>query len=276
MTEDAALLPHAISTCFARPLAFDVERHLEDVVAAGFNAIELNLSTGSRDADWDQPSIVDAWVRGLSATGLAVTAVHAHGAWLPPADARGTRRAIHVATAHAALAAELGAPLAVVHVGRTFPDDGVARPDHLDALWDQLLHLTDGWPVRWGWENEALGLSAEEHLARLAQLPEDRVGLVLDTGHAAIQGDVATYLSHGLSRIVHVHLNDNDGVRDHHWLPGEGVIAWREAIEPLRAAPLTSWTIEVERRKSGPQTEAVAAFVGRAKASLEAVLNQPA
>lgn len=38
------------------------------------------------------------------------------------------------------------------------------------------------------------------------------------------------------SSIITTHISDNDGIDEKHWLPGEGVIQWREVIDALAGA----------------------------------------
>ncbi len=54
----------------------------------------------------------------------------------------------------------------------------------------------------------------------------DNLGVLLDAGHAAISGESLKKAAH-ISRktIMHVHLNNNDGVGDLHWPPQVGTLS---------------------------------------------------
>ena len=65
------------------------------------------------------------------------------------------------------------------------------------------------------------------------------IGVCLDTGHAHLGDGVATTISELRPLIRSSHLHDNNGNRDEHLWPGDGTIAWDEAIDELKSAPPT-------------------------------------
>lgn len=65
------------------------------------------------------------------------------------------------------------------------------------------------------------------------------IGVCLDTGHAHLGDGVATTIAELHPLIRSSHLHDNKGGRDEHLWPGDGTIAWDEAIGELKSAPQT-------------------------------------
>ena len=65
------------------------------------------------------------------------------------------------------------------------------------------------------------------------------IGVCLDTGHAHLGDGVATTISELRPLIRSSHVHDNNGNRDEHLWPGDGTIAWDEAIGELKSAPQT-------------------------------------
>lgn len=60
--------------------------------------------------------------------------------------------------------------------------------------------------------------SVKETHGLLAGTGAAKLGMVFDSGHAAISGeDLAEAARLSADRLVHVHLNNNDGLRDLHW-----------------------------------------------------------
>ena len=56
----------------------------------------------------------------------------------------------------------------------------------------------------------------------------------LDTGHATVVGQNPAAMLRKLGKRTQVlHIHDNDGILDQHWLPGEGVIDWDDVIRAL-------------------------------------------
>jgi sugar phosphate isomerase/epimerase len=61
----------------------------------------------------------------------------------------------------------------------------------------------------------------------LSELGSDYLGFCYDSSHNRIYGnnriDLLEKVAH---HIITTHLSDNDGIKDRHWIPGEGVIDW--------------------------------------------------
>jgi sugar phosphate isomerase/epimerase len=65
---------------------------------------------------------------------------------------------------------------------------------------------------------------------------EDGVGLVLDTGHANLYGQVESFIKELSPKIVHVHAHDNLGGSDEHLGIGHGNIDWEKVADLLKKA----------------------------------------
>ena len=63
------------------------------------------------------------------------------------------------------------------------------------------------------------------------------VGVCLDLGHAHLGSGIAATVTALLPLIRTAHVHDNQGQKDDHRWPGEGTIAWEDAMKELRAAP---------------------------------------
>jgi sugar phosphate isomerase/epimerase len=64
----------------------------------------------------------------------------------------------------------------------------------------------------------------------------ENIGLVLDTGHANISGQLEEFLTVFSDRIVHVHAHDNLGEVDQHLGIGYGNIDWKNVAKLLQKA----------------------------------------
>jgi sugar phosphate isomerase/epimerase len=62
----------------------------------------------------------------------------------------------------------------------------------------------------------------------------ENIGMVLDVGHANINGQIESFLRAFANRIVHLHLSDNDGNSDQHLGIGRGTVDWRGLVSLLR------------------------------------------
>ena len=155
---------------------------------------------------------------------------------------RDRRHALTVHRRHLEAAAEIGAETYVVHPdyqGCAVPRD----PDVLDALRRTFAELEDyqrELGVRIVVENlPGVGFS---HFGAPGDLDLGGLGLILDTGHAAICGTLHDFLREPHAELAHVHLHDNRGpadVGDPHLPLGRGVIDTAAVIRVARASGAT-------------------------------------
>jgi fructoselysine 3-epimerase len=74
-------------------------------------------------------------------------------------------------------------------------------------------------------------------LAIVREVGHPALGVVLDVGHALVVGESATEAVRNLGPyLFHVHVDDNQGLRDQHLVPGEGNFAFPSFVAALAAA----------------------------------------
>jgi sugar phosphate isomerase/epimerase len=61
------------------------------------------------------------------------------------------------------------------------------------------------------------------------------IGIVLDTGHANLEGQIQPFLQKLPSKIAHIHISDNHGTADEHLGLGYGAIDWQQFAKTLKA-----------------------------------------
>ena len=67
-----------------------------------------------------------------------------------------------------------------------------------------------------------------------AELPDQRIGFCLDTGHAAVNGiDVASEVHAAGERLISIHAHSNDGRSDLHYPLMQGVVDWGRVVAAL-------------------------------------------
>jgi sugar phosphate isomerase/epimerase len=87
-------------------------------------------------------------------------------------------------------------------------------------------------------ENIPNELSTPERLLEFVRAGRfDDVGFCFDLGHAHIMSKVETAFHILKERIHSTHVHDNAGDKDAHLWPGQGTLAWPEALALLRSAP---------------------------------------
>jgi sugar phosphate isomerase/epimerase len=127
--------------------------------------------------------------------------------------------------------ASLGARIVVVHPGGlSDPDEIAERTDLLTQSLDLLSLEAGARGLRIGLENMPKGVYPGSRMADLAgvvrQIQSPSLGLVMDTGHARISGEIREETLAAKDLLISTHVHDNDGRADSHRPPGEGVIDW--------------------------------------------------
>ena len=60
------------------------------------------------------------------------------------------------------------------------------------------------------------------------------VGIVMDLGHANLEGQIETFFNMLADKIIHIHASDNDGVEDQHFGIGQGKIDYDWFAETIK------------------------------------------
>jgi protein FrlC len=77
-------------------------------------------------------------------------------------------------------------------------------------------------------------LTVADGLRMIHEIQSERVGICLDTGHAALNGEDLPQVVRALKRVpLHIHIDDNTGDSDTHMFPGEGRIDYGPFVRAL-------------------------------------------
>jgi sugar phosphate isomerase/epimerase len=150
------------------------------------------------------------------------------------------RRTAAVEHAKAALnlAHRLGARLMVIHAS----EDPIAAGTRADRLAQAraslavLLPIARALNLRLAVEMmppEWLPAGVNEAFDLVYGLDATGLGFCLDTNHANLTGDLTEIVRALGSRLWNVHVSDNDGKKQRHWMPLKGVIDWEALLAVL-------------------------------------------
>jgi protein FrlC len=79
--------------------------------------------------------------------------------------------------------------------------------------------------------------TVSDAMTMVNELDYSNLGIVLDSGHVNLTHEsFAQAVQAAGSRLYHVHVDDNQGLRDQHLVPGDGTCHFQELIAVLRAA----------------------------------------
>lgn len=139
-------------------------------------------------------------------------------------------------------AAELGAPIVSVCPGHTLHgqglNDGWARlADSLNRVCEAAAASGVRIAVEPAdrYETDLIN-TTEEALRMCRELGHANLGVLLDNGHAHVVGEPCAQVVQTLGdRLFHVHVDDNNGQRDQHLIPGDGAFDFPAFVTALRS-----------------------------------------
>jgi sugar phosphate isomerase/epimerase len=220
---------------------FEPQKHLPLFAQHGIGQVELSINCF---AFWSDEARMSELRQVLDATGIRVNSIHApFGAEFdissPEEDVRW--RGIDAAALCAERLDELGGRCVVVHASGE-PIEDAERAERLERSIESFREIEQ----RLSESNRAI--LAIEHLPRtclchdseeildvLEQLDSVRFAICQDVNHANLREDICVVTRRYGSQIATLHISDNDGIDERHWMPGQGVLPWPEWKEQLQA-----------------------------------------
>jgi len=221
----------------------DTAQSIQAFQKCGYNISELGDEHGFQLLEMGSPAKIGAYVRGMcDATGFSFPQGHL---WLA-ANVCGEDRdnTIDRLKTWLEMYMEIGIPRGVLHGGRNpekSPEENHAL--RVDALRKLTDFIGDG-NLTICMENVGPTPGIDSLQALLDDVGSEHLGICLDTGHLNIYRDAegnpvnqqADFIRHfGHDRLLALHLHDNEGQRDQHFMPFErGTIDWDALVQALR------------------------------------------
>jgi len=235
-------------------IALPIPARLQAIRAAGFDAVSLfwDVRRGmGRERLHALPGLVrDA---GLQVENAHLPFVRCNDLWCEEDAVREAFVSRHLGWLDECAAC--GVPLVVLHLS-----SGDAPPPPTAAGLAALHRIVEA--------ADARGLAVAVENTRktayldlaLAEIASPRLGFCYDASHERLWGSGDLLRRHG-DRLLAVHLSDNDGRLDRHWLPGDGVIDWPALLRDFPRGYRGPITLEVVAQDA---QEAPGAFLDRA------------
>ena len=213
---------------------------LSEIKEAGFNLIEI---WGKKPhLDFASPSAIKDIKTSLSSLGIKVVSFHGpfgEGFDLSSQDESLRRKAVKGMITSLEALEELGGERLVVHPSSGIKEAAVRELCLAKAYrsLEELLKICEKKKKTLAVENMlagGLGDNSEELWKLVNSFSSTYIGICLDTGHINNIGeDLIQATRKFQSRLVTLHVSDNDGSRDEHILPGEGNINWEKFLVTL-------------------------------------------
>jgi len=232
--------PIGLSTgCFYQKSIVDC---LETIRASGFSMIEVCSSPSH--LNYHNLDAVRRAGELISELGLEAYSFHAPFADhidMSSLDAGTRAKALKEMLDAAEAAAILKVHYLVVHPGpesAMIPprDETLQRMENVVEVLNQLARRCHALGINCVLENKLPHLlfgKTSDILWILDALDSVEVGACLDTGHAAISGDLHNLVLKLAGHLKMIHANDNRGVHDDHLPPGDGRIDWESLLREM-------------------------------------------
>ena len=108
----------------------------------------------------------------------------------------------------------------------------------------------------------------------LKEIESPNAGFCYDSSHDFVNGQSrGAILEKWKHKLMAVHLSDNDGLYDRHWIPGKGHVDWNKVIGILKKDNIKSFSMETYPYEEEKQMQP-AEFLEKAKNCLETVLEK--
>jgi sugar phosphate isomerase/epimerase len=232
---------------------------LADIKEVGFKFVEVSARIGHFDyKNIDEVNKVRAEMDRL---GLYTISMHApYSESIDITMLQESDRKSSVAEVEAAIDAlmVLGGSKLVIHAGSIVEE---ANEEILERLSQSLRSLTEIYDyclqskIKLVIENmlgHLVGGRIEELQWILARLPQENIGVCIDSGHGFLGGNLVNNIRAFAPYLALVHAHDNNGTYDDHLPPGEGKIDWPQFLYALYGTGFDGEiVIEVQHRKKG-------------------------
>ncbi|MGH9313978.1 MAG: sugar phosphate isomerase/epimerase family protein [Vicinamibacterales bacterium] len=217
-------------------------RHLEEVAAYGFEAVEV-FATRSH-IDYYDVQAIESLAAWLDATGLRLHGIHApitdrlgkgdvwgHAYSIASTDPARREEAIREVNIALDIVRRIRSDIVVLHLGVPDAQGPAAGDNNLEAMRrsvGEIGELTAIAGVRLAIEVIPNALSTPDALVQLLEedFAENHLGICLDFGHAFLMGDVVDAVEQVAGHVVSTHVHDNRGKSDDHLPPFDGAIDW--------------------------------------------------
>ena len=218
---------------------FELEDRLRLIKGAGFKSV---LLWWAAESEFEPP--IPHKVETARRIGLEVENAHLHfdgvnSLWLPGYE--GEHYCAELCGL-VACAASYGVPTLVVHLTRT-----TTPPEFSELGFERFMRMVDiaeRVGVNLAFEN----LRAPQRLYEfMARVDSKRAGVCFDSGHNHYVCPDMRVCRDFADRIFAVHLHDNNGRADQHYIPFDGNEDWNMIREELIASSYTgAWSLEIE------------------------------
>ena len=219
----------------------------DDLAAIAEGGVKyIEIGNGQIEFTFGNTDYLESIQKALDDFGLEVVSVHSpHGNVPRQGDLGGLaevtrQKGVHTIELAAKTLNVLKGRILTLHPGEWFFcwDE---KPDHILALKKSIKQGAEIC-ARYGAklaietmrpDEPRIGDDYHDLLEIVSNFNSEDVGLCLDTNHANLNWDLSQLIHDTGGRLMSIHVSDNDGQEERHWLPFSGVIDWKGVSKAL-------------------------------------------
>ena len=135
---------------------------------------------------------------------------------------------------------------------------------------NEIINAAEDIKLRIAFENTQM-LEYTEFI--LKEFKSHYVGFCYDSSHDFIKGQsFGEILKKWKNKLFAVHLSDNDGIFDYHWIPGKGHVNWEKIIGLIKETDIKSFSMETYPFNTEKVMEPLD-FLVKARDNLKSIIN---
>ena len=220
--------------------AFSPIKHIPMLAKKGYKVLELTSYIPKRDFIWRNDNKVKELISVCEDNGITIWSAHPpENECLLGDDPVARHHNLEMLRSFADFCNRIGAAYMPIHLWSTTRTLNEAKSDHfLEFLLSELESICHDSNVTLCLETVRSNISKVSNfeLLKIVKLRSSQLGLLVDSGHSQISGDLNEIILRSIGFLKSLHLHDNDGTNDLHQVPGTGVIDWALLVKNLKTA----------------------------------------
>ncbi|MHC4871132.1 MAG: TIM barrel protein [Planctomycetota bacterium] len=214
------------------------EKHIPMLAEKGFKLIELSCYRKQYAYLWDDSNMLDKLIKACADNEVTIWSIHPpENEELLGTDNTSRKENLDMLRHFAELSSRLGATCMPIHLWST--TRSLQETEENNVLGDILKELDEiclQYNVTLCLETLRSNVSkvSNAELMNIIKTRSVNLGMVIDSGHSHISGDLHEITAQAGSLAKNLHLHENDGINDLHQVPGSGGIDWARFAENLK------------------------------------------
>lgn len=221
-------------------VTFSPTEHIPILAKKGFKLLELGCYIPKRGFPWWDDAKTKELISVCADNDITIWSAHPpENEILLGSDAAARHHNLEMLRKFADFCNRIGAAYMPIHFWSTTRTLADAKNDlFIEPLISEIISICEDSNVTLCLETLRANVSKVSNfeLLEIVKAHSSRLGLLVDSGHSQISGDLSEIILQSSGLLKSLHLHDNDGTKDLHQVPGLGVIDWAQLATDLKTA----------------------------------------